>query len=470
MSYAIDNNLCVSCWGCIQICPSGAIVQDSRSAVIIPEHCTDCAECELACPRGAIYHTDNSIIDEDISAFIKDNTPQERLHFDIVILGGGPAGLSAGYYASKAGFSVAILERRERFGYPVACAEGISTIGLNRVIHPQPNWISSTIQKIKLFAPGGKMILVNHPEAGYILDRPAMETGLAEILANQGVKIFGQTTVRKICGENLVSSVLAQKNTNIIELTGKYFIGADGVGGISTRWAYPGISLKMGDYHSCAQVLLKSDEITDEPITEFWWGKNVAPGGYAWVFPKGGNRANVGLGIIPSMAEDGNAKHYLDKFLHNRLNDFSVIQRRDGIVPATFRLSPLGKANLLLVGDSARLPNAISGGGLDCALLSGKLAAESIAKFFYSNNEKILREYETNWKSATGKWLDIYAKLRKGVINLTDDELDKIAELLEKKLANKTWYGLDIPAVVWEIVKSSPKLLTIAGKFFINYL
>ena len=468
MSYSIDKNICIACWGCIQICPVNAIVQNDNSAEIIEKICIDCGKCENICPLGAIERKDE-ISGENVREKNNIRYDEHSEKFDIVILGGGPAGLSAGYFAAKAGFSVAIVERREQFGEPVACAEGISVEGLTKVFPADNEWISSKIEAIKIYTPSKRMLYVEHPDAGFVLHRPKFESSLAEMNEKLGVKIFKKYSVRKILGDDSVDGILIENDGRFLKLIGKYYIGADGVAGISSRWAFPKKILGEEDFHSCAQILLESDEISGEPVAEFWWGKNIAPGGYAWVFPKGGNRANVGLGIVPKFSDGKCAADYLEQFLKIRFKNFTMVERRDGIVPTTKRFSPLGRANLLLVGDAARLTNAISGGGLDSALLSGKLAAETIADCRNREFSEVLAEYEKRWRKTNFKWLDIYAKLRKGVSRLSDSELEKIADVLDKRLSGKVWYGLDIPAIVWDIVKSSPKLLSIAGKFFANY-
>ncbi|MCD6594318.1 geranylgeranyl reductase family protein [bacterium] len=470
MSYFVDKNICIACWGCLQICPVNAIVQNDKSAEIIPNICIDCGKCGNICPIGAIkigIDTSNKILPDNNS----DNLSYETVdkNFDIVIIGGGPAGLSAGYFAAKSGFSVAIVERRQKFGEPVACAEGISVEGLTKIFPANDEWISSKIEAVKIYTPSKRMLYIDHPDAGFVLDRPKFESALAKMNVELGVKIFQKYSVRKILGESEIDSILIENDDNLLELVGKYYIGADGIAGISSRWAFPEKILADEDFHSCAQVLLGSDEISGKPVAEFWWGKDIAPGGYIWVFPKGKNRANVGLGIVPKFGDGKCANDYLEQFLHTRFKNFRIVEHRDGIVPTTRRFSPLGRANLLLVGDCGKLTNAISGGGLDSALFSGKLAAETIADCKNCNFLKILNEYEKRWQKSNGRLLDIYAKLRKGVSRLTDSELEKIADILDKKLSGKVWYGLDIPAIVWEIVKSSPKLLSIAGKFFVNY-
>ena len=471
MAYFVDPKKCVACWGCLLSCPTSAIVQNSATAVIIPERCTDCGICAWVCPVEAIEST-GEMPDLDVFAFenvAEKITPERVEEYDLVVLGGGPAGLTAGYYAAKSGLGVAIVERRKKFGYPVACAEGISVEGLSRAFDVRPGWVSSPIEGAKLFAPGGRVVFVDHPDAGYVLDRPTVESDLAQMCRQEGAQIFHPFAVRKILGDDRVEGVLIEGAGQTVMLRAKFFIGADGVSGISARWCFPNSVIGLGDLHSCAQVLVESPGAGAEPITEFWWGTQLAPGGYAWVFPKAGDFANVGLGIVPSVSRYP-AEVYLKRFLARRFGEegYRVVERRDGVVHTRGRFSPMGRANMLLVGDAAGLANPISGGGLDSAFASGKIAAQILTSMWNADYDDILKKYEKALFDVKGRYLDIYAKIRHGILKLSDRDMDAIAEILDKMLGGKRWYGLDIPAVVKQIVFSSPTLLSIAGKIIVN--
>ncbi len=463
--FSVNRQKCIKCWGCIPICPVDAIAQGKNSAVINPNTCTLCGLCEKVCPVGAISNSDH--FDENRFAKIESSSershPDKVMQFDVVIIGGGPGGLSAAYFAANAGLSVCLIERRKKFGIPVACAEGISTEGLTKVFEPQKNWISTTIEGALIVSPAGIEIFVDHPAAGFVLDRPAMESDIAEFASSKGAEIFINTRAVEIIGEESAEKILIERDGNFFELRGKYFIGADGIGGISNRWAFPNRKTSLTDIETCAQVLLQSDEVVDK-IPEFYWGHKIAPGGYAWVFPKGENLANVGLGIVPAMTKIS-PQTFLKKFLSSRFSHYKIIERRDGVVPTTMRYKPLGRENLLLVGDAGKMTNSISGSGIDVALLSGKIAAETIAEFFNSGYKKVILEYDRRWHRALGKQLDLYARLRRGILKLRDDEFDEIAVLLRKQLSKRKWTALNIPKIVKDIVFSQPKLLKIARHF-----
>ena len=83
------------------------------------------------------------------------------------------------------------------------------------------------------------------------------------------------------------------------DVRAKIVIGADGIESKVGRWAGIDTALKPVDVETCAQYLIAGADINQE-YCEFYIGNEMAPGGYVWVFPKGGGKANVGIGILGS--------------------------------------------------------------------------------------------------------------------------------------------------------------------------
>ncbi len=430
-------------------CPRGAIVVGA-SGVTITDACDDCGICGAVCPLGAISPRVES-----------SGVPRaDGGEYDVVVIGAGPAGATAALFAAKAGMSVALLERKNTVGFPVSCAEGISTEGILRTFEPRSGWISTTVEGAVLVSPRGRQVRIDHPKAGFILERPAMERDIVSEAAAYGARVFVGFTAFSLVGDGCAREVLARHGGGVVSFRGRFVVGADGVGSVALRWVDPGARLGAEQFNVCAQVLVATDEL-DEHFPEMYWGNDVAPGGYAWVFPKGSGVANVGVGVVPSKCGGRTADWFLSRFLERRFGRYAILERRDGVLPAAPRVKPMGRANVILAGDAARLVNAISGAGIDSALFSGKLAAQTIADVF-GEPHRVVAEYERRWHKSLGRQLELYAKLRKGVINLTDEDFESLAELLDKKLSGRRWDSLDIPKLVLDIVLSQPKLLALA--------
>ena len=126
-------------------------------------------------------------------------------NYDIIIIGAGPAGSMAAITAAKKGLSVALIDRRNRIGYPKQCAEGInknifSLVGLKK----QDEWISNKIDSLIGGTPGkGKLYLKAKRSEGYILERKVFDPALSEIAESCGANLITGTEVLSINKERV---------------------------------------------------------------------------------------------------------------------------------------------------------------------------------------------------------------------------------------------------------------------------
>jgi digeranylgeranylglycerophospholipid reductase len=197
----------------------------------------------------------------------------------------------------------------------------------------------------------------------------------------------------------------------------------------------------------------------ESPLTmEFYLGSRIAPGGYAWVFPKGEDIANVGLGVLGSRA-DRKPIEYLRDFVERmpNLSKGKVVEINGGGDPVSGPLKKIVKDNLLVIGDAARQVNPLTGGGIDSAMRAGNIAGEVAAKAVREGDtsEKRLSEYEKRWGGQMGKRLERYLKAKNVLLSLTDDELDQLAGTLSKVKFDR----ISLTDMLKALMKAHPKLL-----------
>ena len=159
-------------------------------------------------------------------------------------------------------------------------------------------------------------------------------------------------------------------------------------------------------------------------------GKDYAPGGYLWIFPKGKRFANIGIGISGKYSKNKSAKSYLDEFLDKEYPNATIHTTMCGGVPCGKPMRNPVSDGLMLVGDAAHQINPMTGGGIVSGMtagwIAGQVAAESIKSGDYSS--KTLDKYsDLMWKSF-GKNYERFYKIKEAVHNLTDDDLNNIAE------------------------------------------
>ena len=220
-----------------------------------------------------------------------------RKEYDIIVVGAGPAGSVAARFAAEQGVSVLMLEKDRDVGYPVRCGEAISKKGVEQFISPDEKWITAHISRFSLNAPNGNEAIIEFGESGYVLERRIFDYELAKTAANAGAEILTRAYVNGLIIENdKVSGVKYEFQGEQKELKAKIVIGADGVESRVGRWAGIKTYIDFRDMECCTQIT--ASNISVDPNTlYFYFGENYAPGGYFWVFPKGKNIANIGLGI-----------------------------------------------------------------------------------------------------------------------------------------------------------------------------
>ena len=125
---------------------------------------------------------------------------------------------------------------------------------------------------------------------------------------------------------------------------------------------------------------------------------SVAPGGYAWVFPKQGG-ANIGLGIQRNLAKGRSLNLYSEEFFSRYQGE--VIFSGAGSLPMSGTIPKFVKGNHLLVGDAAGMVLPSNGAGITIAMIGGRIAGQVVAE--HLRDDTPLEEYETRWNKQMGK-------------------------------------------------------------------
>ncbi|MEE3315402.1 MAG: NAD(P)/FAD-dependent oxidoreductase, partial [Candidatus Thermoplasmatota archaeon] len=119
---------------------------------------------------------------------------------------------------------------------------------------------------------------------------------------------------------------------------------------------------------------------------------SMAPGGYAWVFPKQGG-ANIGLGIQRKLAKGRSLNLYSESFFSRYDGEISF--RGAGSLPMSGTIPKFVKGNYLLVGDAAGMVLPSNGAGITIAMIGGRIAGQVVAEHLRDGTP--LKEYETRW-------------------------------------------------------------------------
>ena len=360
------------------------------------------------------------------------------MKYDVVVVGSGPAGSVTARFAEESGAKVLIVERRSEVGVPVLCGEGISRKIDDWDMLEGKRWIAGSMDGARIYSPDGTMVKLSAEmagnETGYVLYRDVFDQELARRAVKAGAEIMMNTRVTGLIKENdRITGVKAKHFDEDVEFEADIVVGADGVESKLGLWAGIETTLKPCDLETCAQYTLTNIECNDA-YCDFYLGRKIAPGGYVWVFPKGKDVANVGIGVLGSLSESGLAKKLLDKFIdsHPELKKGEPIRFLAGAVPVANPVETV-RDNLILVGDAARHVDPITGGGLTHCLQGGKIAGETIGKAIAAQDfsREILSEYETGWKEAFGKKLKRNYLVKEILLDMEDKTLNMLADSLK---------------------------------------
>jgi digeranylgeranylglycerophospholipid reductase len=352
-----------------------------------------------------------------------------KSEYDVIVVGGGPAGSSAARHAASRGAAVVLLEKDREIGVPVRCAEGVSHASIAGEVEIDPRWIAQKITGASLHAPSGAEVLLHSDQVGYILHRKLFDYDLAQMAAAAGVSIFTKACVcglimegGRICGVELEH--LGERRS----IRGRIVIAADGVESRVARWAGLKTRTAMADMESCAQVTVGS-YAGDPEIIHFYFSRQMAPGGYIWIFPKGHGMANIGIGLTANMADSRSPHDCLNDFLERFFPGIPILGRVYGGVPCSTTLKEIVTDGLMVVGDAAHQVNPLTGGGIALAMIGGRLAGETAAAAIAEgrNDRKQLEPYARAWHAQHGSRQVQYYRLRKFVFSLQDSDFNGLA-------------------------------------------
>ncbi len=279
-------------------------------------------------------------------------------------MGCGPAGASAAAAAARAGCRVLAIDKRRAVGTPVQCAEFVSAaLSLDAV-----PWHAVTAQPIARMVTvvEGRAPQITEDFRGRMISRARFDLALADDAIAHGAHCLPDTALVRI---DAAGGVLL---SNGVEVRPRVLIGADGpqsrVGAAVGRRnaelvAARQMTVPLTDPHDATDIFLRA----------------CYPGGYGWLFPKGG-LANLGIGV--DYRRRDRLKPLLDALRREltaagRLAGGSAAPLTGGLIPVGGRLpayARLREVPVLLAGDAAGLTNPVTGAGIESAVRSGTLA------------------------------------------------------------------------------------------------
>jgi digeranylgeranylglycerophospholipid reductase len=367
---------------------------------------------------------------------------------DVLVVGAGPTGSTAAKYAAQGGADVLLIEKRSEIGTPVRCGEGVAKRWLEEIgLEPSQEFICHEVDGARVIAPDGTTLVVDETragnECGYVLERDLFDRRLAKDAAKAGAEIQIRTSaVALLRDDGMIVGARCEHMAETFDVRAKVVIGADGFESQVGRWAGLETHLRTRDIDACLQYTMVG--VSGDPLMNDVYLGSCAPGGYAWVFWKGADVANVGIGVNLSRIHDrAEAKRYLDALIHRTpsLAKAEVIEEVAGAVSVSMPLEKTVAPGVLLAGDAARLIDPLTGGGILNGCLSGKLAGEtaSAAVAAADASMEALSAYERRWRGRLEEELARHYLIKERLLRLDDDTVNRaIRAIVDSKLERIT--------------------------------
>jgi digeranylgeranylglycerophospholipid reductase len=356
------------------------------------------------------------------------------MDYDIVVVGGGPAGLSAAYSASKMGAKSIVLEKDDGIGQFVRTS-GVTWIeDMRRLGIPDKYY--NPIKNYRIICPTNEATIKGNSAKSCVLDVRASYQYLASLAAASGSEIMVKSQVRDVIMNPIgrVSGVKVMTPRGELEILSKLVIDASGFSsavarraGLVTEWKRYGIG---AEYECFCEGL-------DPQTWVLMVGSQYSTAGYSWLFPVSENRARIGVGIgRPESSSD--PLKILNELIRKRarpLDELSKIQPFElhyGIIPNEGCVRSTVYDGLLLVGDCAGQSNPLILEGIRFAIDFGRLAGEVAAKSLSSGATKeSLKSYENIWRNEIESRIGSALKVQSRWLALTNEQWDKEIDILK---------------------------------------
>lgn len=296
-------------------------------------------------------------------------------HYDVIVVGTGPAGSTAAYELARGGMRALLVEKARLPRYKT-CGGGItfkSAAALPFSIEPA---VERTLHKVDFsWKTGSPYVVQSKAPLVYMVQRSCFDQFLAEKAVQVGATLMDETAVRSVEADGRGATVY----TNRGAFTADYLVGADGATGRVAR----SLGLMSG---RMALAALESEYEVESGTMAYWQDKigldlGVLRATYGWVFPKG-DHLSVGVGGLPTFDDYGSRlRQYDEKHTAARAPGIKRVIRSHGyLLPCRLPGAPVQKGRALLVGDAAGLVEAFTGEGIYWAIRSAQIAARSVLK------------------------------------------------------------------------------------------
>lgn len=292
--------------------------------------------------------------------------------WDLVVVGAGPAGLSAAHAAARRGVRTLVIERAEHPRYKT-CGGGLIGTSLSELVDRIDVPVHDRVDQVTFTLDGRRSFTRTHRDGPVVamVRREELDDRLRVAAEKAGAQLRQHTTVRGLQQDADGVRLRLGDGTSV---AARYVIGADGSSGITGR--------QVGVRHRQVDLGLEVELPVPPAEQQRWRGRLLLdwgplPGSYAWVFPKSDR---LTIGVIAARGQGDTTRDYLRRFVDRLgLADITPVHDSGHLTRCRTEDSPLRHGRVLVVGDAAGLLEPWTREGISYALRSGAWAGTAIA-------------------------------------------------------------------------------------------
>lgn len=293
-------------------------------------------------------------------------------HFQVIVVGAGPAGAISAHQLANAGVSVALLEKETLPRYK-ACGGGVTIRAQKHLDFPIDAVIERTVNRCYITSNFKNPYIKTYPEPiSHMTMRDRLDELLAQRATQAGAKLMDGCKVSDITD----TGAGYRLKTSSGDFTADYLIAADGANSIIRK------KLEMPAFQRPFVAVEYETDGSPQALDEWrdMLGLDFGPvlGGYTWVFPKS-DHFSIGAGgdIRAAKKLDEVTEAYI-AYYKDQLGLGEVRKRTGHKIPIAAKGDAFSKGRTLFVGDAGGLADPLTGEGIYFAIASGKIAARTI--------------------------------------------------------------------------------------------
>ncbi len=366
---------------------------------------------------------------------------------DVLVAGGGPAGLAAAAAAAAEGAEVLLAERRPEIGEPVHTSGATALETVLRWDVPRDLW--HPVSRARFVSGGEEAVFEFDTPPLCVIDVRGTYRWLADRAVERGARIeTGVRVATPLLEDGAVRGAELARPDGRDSVRARVVVDATGYRAAVSKQAglHPGFSrFGVGYEYELHAPACRQDEIV------IVVGERYAPTGYGWVFPWGGDRVRLGVGLhhVDTRADP---KEHLDALFGNAsdlgvdLSGAEIVEHHEGLLPAERVPVRLVGDGVLAVGDAACQATLLAGEGIRVSLAAGDLAGRVAAQAVAAGDASAtgLLPYERGFRSEFGRRLRVGHAVNRRLAGLDDAQWDRHVRRLR-----------DVPAVAVPLLLQS---------------